>query len=155
MTLWNLPRCEVEDIMKDFVRKSMAVEEYDSIKKTYYYSIHDLQLDYLKYQLVTDSKSEKELHQRLLERYEDVCNTQYHKLPDDGYIYFYLGYHIYKSGSHHLFPTVYLDLQFVGEKIRVTGPADLLVDIKKYLDFIVCEVCCKKSFIMFHMDFNF
>lgn len=140
MTLWNLQRYEVEDIMKDLVRKSMAVEEYDSIKKSYYYSIHDLQLDYLKYQLLQDSKTEKDLHERLLERYVDACSNEFHKLPDDGYIYFYLGYHIYKAGSHHLFPTIYLDLQFVGEKIRVTGPADLLVDIKKYFDFIVCDV---------------
>ncbi|ODN02648.1 Apoptotic protease-activating factor 1 [Orchesella cincta] len=139
MTLWNLKRYEVEDIMKDFVRKSMAVEEYDSNKKTYYYSIHDLQLDYLKYQLIADSKCEKDLHERLMNRYIEVCSSEFHKLPDDGYAFFYLGYHIYKSGFHHLFPTIYLDLQFIGEKIRVTGPADLLVDIKKYFDFIVCE----------------
>lgn len=143
MTLWNLKRYEVEDIMKDFVRKSMAVEEYDSTRKTYVYSVHDLQLDYLKYQLLSDSRNEVELHQRLLARYEEVCNQEYHKLPDDGYIYFYLGYHIYKSGEHHLFPKVYLDLQYIGEKIRVTGPADLLVDIKKYFDFIVSDVMGK------------
>lgn len=47
---------------------------------------------------------------------------------------------MYKSGNHQLFPKVYLNLLFIGQKIRITGPADLLVDIRKYHEFIVADV---------------
>jgi hypothetical protein len=70
----------------------------------------------------------------------DVCNKDFSKLPDDGYIFFYLGYHLYKSKMYSYFPKIYLDLMFIGEKLRITGTADLLQDIRKYLDFIVGEV---------------
>jgi len=83
---------------------------------------------------------DQELHGKLVQRYLENCAYLFHKLPDDNYIYFYLGYHLYKSGKHHFFPEVYLNLLFIGEKIRITGPADLLVDIRKYQEFIVGDV---------------
>lgn len=52
--LWNLQKYEVEDIMKEFVRKSLVIEEYDPQKKVYIYSVHDLLLDYLRTRLVGD-----------------------------------------------------------------------------------------------------
>lgn len=58
MTLWSLQKYEVEDIMKDFVRKSLVIEEYDPVKKIYIYSVHDLLLDYLKTRLVAESELE-------------------------------------------------------------------------------------------------
>lgn len=82
----------------------------------------------------------QESHKRLVDQYVDVCGGEFHKLPDDGYIHFYLGYHLYKSKSYHYFQKIYFDLQFIGEKLRITGPSDLLVDIRKYLDFIVGAV---------------
>ena len=53
-----MQKYEVEDIMKDFVRKSLVIEEYDSQKKTYIYSIHGLLLDYLKTTLLSQKDSE-------------------------------------------------------------------------------------------------
>ena len=42
--------------MKNFVRKSLAVEEYDGDNQMYKYSIHDLQLDYLKGHVDSDTE---------------------------------------------------------------------------------------------------
>lgn len=61
MTLWGKQKFEVEDIMKEFVRKSLAVEEFDPQRKCYVYFIHDLLLDYLKYQLVLEDGREQVL----------------------------------------------------------------------------------------------
>jgi hypothetical protein len=38
------------------------------------------------------------------------------------------------------FPNLYLDLEFIGAKLKVTGPGDLLVDYKKYSSFITGKV---------------
>jgi hypothetical protein len=38
------------------------------------------------------------------------------------------------------FPKLYLDLEFIGDKVKVTGPGDVLVDYKKYSKFIVGDV---------------
>jgi hypothetical protein len=66
MTLWKMQKYEVEDIMKDFVKKSLAVEEYDYHKKCYVYSINNLLLSYLKYQLSSmDSTYDKVLYNYL------------------------------------------------------------------------------------------
>lgn len=45
--------------MKRFVRKTLAIEEYDSQRKCKIYSVHDLQLDYLKFQLFRSEVSEE------------------------------------------------------------------------------------------------
>ena len=52
--MWDVTKWKVEDIMKNFVRKSLAVEEYDDDKNMYKYLVHDLQLDYLKGHLDPD-----------------------------------------------------------------------------------------------------
>ena len=59
MTYWNLDQVEVEDLMTNFMKKSLAQSEYDGTLDSYVYSIHDLQLDYLKSQLKEDSEQER------------------------------------------------------------------------------------------------
>lgn len=135
ITLWKKQRYEVEDIMKFFARKSLVIEEHDSNKSVYIYSVHDLLLDYLKSQLTPEEEQSR--HAKLVYQYLDTCAGDWHRLPDDGYIYFYLCYHLYKAKLTEQFEKAYLSLLFLGEKLRVTGPADLLVDVRKYNDFIV------------------
>ena len=76
------------------------------------------------------------LHGKLVKKYEDKCNSEFHKLQNDCYIHFHIGYHLYKAGRTDLFSSIYLDLNFVGEKLKITGPADLLLDFRKYRSFI-------------------
>ncbi len=45
--------------MTEFCRKSLAVSEYDMTLDSYVYTIHDLQLEYLKSQLRDDEEKEK------------------------------------------------------------------------------------------------
>jgi len=143
--LWSLERYEVEDIMKHFVKKSLICEEVHPSRNWHIYSIHSLQLDYLKYQLQCSSTEEdvgsceRRLHERLISQYQLKCDSEFEKLPDDDYIHFYLGYHLHKSRQVSLFPQIYLNLLFVGEKLRLCGPADLLTDLRKYREFIAGE----------------
>jgi hypothetical protein len=54
--LWGLERYEVEDIMKDFVRKSLASEDFKPDVKWKEYLINNLQLDYVKYQILCEEE---------------------------------------------------------------------------------------------------
>ena len=59
MTYWDANEIEVEDIMTEFLKKSLAQSEFDTNLNSYVYSIHDLQLDFLKHQLREDPQKEK------------------------------------------------------------------------------------------------
>jgi hypothetical protein len=59
MTYWDMDMFEVEDVMTAFLRKSLAQSEFDQTLDSYVYSVHDLQLDFLKSQLKEDEEREK------------------------------------------------------------------------------------------------
>ena len=119
MTYWDMELYEVEDIMTDLLKKSLAESEFDVELDSYIYSIHDLQLDYLKTQLRDDDEKERKLHERFLDQYFRKCNYQYGEIQDDSYIFLNFGYHLYKSGQFDKFPEIYLDLSFVESMLKV------------------------------------
>jgi hypothetical protein len=82
----------------------------------------------------------QELHKKLLDRYKSVSGGKFSNLPNDNYIYFYIGHHLNEAQMWSEFPGLYLDLEFVGAKLKATGPGDLLVDYKKYRRFITRDV---------------
>lgn len=47
-TYWSLDQVEVEDLMTEFTKKSLANSEFDPDLDSTVFTIHDLQLDYLK-----------------------------------------------------------------------------------------------------------
>lgn len=131
-TLWNKTQYEVYHIMDSLANKSLVMKH--KTEKIFLYMVHDIILTFLKIQCKDELEN---LHKELLDRYFDLCRTQtgqldYSLLPNDGYIYYFLGYHIYKANLHHLFPKIFLDLSFVVNKIRFTGPSDLLNDYFNY-----------------------
>ncbi len=67
MTYWDMDMFEVEDIMTEFLRKSLAQSEFDPVLDSYVYSVHDLQLDFLKTQLKEDEEKERDLHRKVLQ----------------------------------------------------------------------------------------
>ncbi|XP_069696583.1 apoptotic protease-activating factor 1-like isoform X2 [Periplaneta americana] len=136
-TLWSKNKYEVEDIMSEFIKKSLAVSKWNELLNSYVYGIHDLLLHYLKNQLEKEKK--KELHRKLLNCYKSVSGSSFSNLPNDNYIYSYIGYHLYEAELWSMFPKLYLDLEFIGSKLKVTGPGDLLVDYKKYSKYIIAD----------------
>lgn len=51
---------------------------------------------------------------------------------DDNYIFYYVGYHLANAKLFHSFEVWYFDLEFIEGKLKVAGPADLLLDYKRY-----------------------
>lgn len=142
--LWNKDVSEVETIMKQLRKKCLIIEDYIYDQKNYVYEIHDLIMDCLRTSVSEDEM--KKLHAEFLKRYHyDNINTTPVELVDDGYIAFYIGYHIHNSKNANnkwsLFNKLYLDLKFLGNKVKLTGPADVILDLQKYGDYIVVDVC--------------
>jgi APAF-1 helical domain len=90
------------------------------------------------------------VHRKLVDAYVSKCGGEFGSLPNDNYIFWFLGYHLYKGGCSHLFPQIYLNLNFIAAKLRATGPSDLLNDFRKYVDYISGKV--RKMFLSIKMN---
>ena len=81
MTYWEMDEFQVEDVLTEFLKKSLAQSEYDPILESYLFHIHDLQLEYLKSQFYAKAKDnadqnedperdlERDLHAKFLDKY--------------------------------------------------------------------------------------
>jgi len=131
----------MEEKISLLVAKSLVVKHVleQSSMCSVLYGIHDLLLDYLKCQL--NSEKHKAAHRKLIDAYMRKCNSDFGALPNDNYIFWFLGYHLYKAEYTEMFPKAYLNLHFISAKLRATGPSDLLNDYRKYGDYISGNVC--------------
>ena len=137
--LWGVDKYEVEDTMNTFLKKCLAVCEADFSRDSLVYTLHDLQLDYLKNRLRDDPDRERVLHRDFVEAYLKRVNHKYEKIKCDGYIFSHLGYHLTMAGLTPLFPDIYLNLGYVEANLKATGPVDILSDYKKYSQYIMGE----------------
>ncbi|XP_032516465.2 uncharacterized protein LOC116769470 [Danaus plexippus] len=143
--LWNKSIIEVESITKQLRSKSLIMEFYDRDQKNYTYEIHDLIMSYL----ISSSNDDevRNMHLNFLRNYDyDVSNGVPVEIADDGYIAFHIGYHLAKTRNAgnmwDLFNKLYLDLRFLGNKVRLTGSADVILDLETYEKYITknCEL---------------
>ncbi|XP_022249946.1 apoptotic protease-activating factor 1-like isoform X1 [Limulus polyphemus] len=145
--LWGKDEFEVEDIMFKICSRSLARMEEEKDKDSYVYSIHDMHLDHLK----STCKDQKALHTKLVNKYLKKCEENglharnYGLLPEDGYIHYFLGYHIYKAELFHLFPEIFLDLKFIQKKLQFCGPSDLLNDYHVYGNYFSTPEAVKEK----------
>lgn len=129
---WKKDKFAVEDIMYELENKSLA--RIIDITNSQVYWIHDLHLDYLK----ENCQDLTALHQKFVDQYLEIClennNYNYGLLPDDKYIYYFLAYHLYKADDDERLEKIFLDLNFVENKLKFAGPNDLLNDYNVYKD---------------------
>lgn len=138
--LWNKEASQVESIMKELRSKSLIIEYYDREHRNYMYEIHDLIMEYLK----STADEVSKLHSDFLNSYNYNSVSPPLDIVDDGYIAFYIGYHIKHTNNFNdkwsLFNKLFLNLKFLGNKVRLTGPADVMSDLQNYEPYIVKHV---------------
>ncbi|XP_065187867.1 apoptotic protease-activating factor 1-like [Sycon ciliatum] len=115
--------------------RSLSITQLDFA----HYSVHDLQLDYLKEQLVSDEQRQ-EYHKRLVEGYSRKCGDRFHELPDDGYVHRYLAFHLMEADMGSRLCSLLVDLRWIEAKLLHCGADDLLND---FMRFIEHEKRCK------------
>ncbi|NEO18480.1 MAG: hypothetical protein F6K53_14480 [Moorea sp. SIO4A1] len=97
-TLWNCNSVKAKKTLRYLRQKALLLPGVSSTKKTNY-RLHDLLHDLARNLLQPElGLSIPEAHQQLVERYQTkIENGLWHTLPDDGYIYNHLTWHLEKA----------------------------------------------------------
>lgn len=66
-------------------------------------------------------------------------------LPQDGYIYYFIGRHLKKSNEVKYFPDLFLDFKFLENKMRCTSLPSTVGDLDTYRDEIIGTDITKRS----------
>ncbi|XP_025153495.1 apoptotic protease-activating factor 1 isoform X2 [Harpegnathos saltator] len=135
----------VEQQMQDLCHKSLAAKKWNKDSKSYIYGVHDLLLSHLRKKLKPDELTQ--LHKSVIEQYRKYCNNDFSKLPNDNYIYSYIGYHLEQAKLYEEFTHLYLNLDFIQAKIIHSGLNDLLLDLKKYRSYITRNINTYEAYV--------
>ncbi|XP_063111486.1 apoptotic protease-activating factor 1 isoform X2 [Cavia porcellus] len=140
--LWDMETEEVEDILQEFVNKSLLF--CDRNGKSFYYYLHDLQVDFL----TEKNRSQlQDLHKKMITQFQ-----RYHQLhtlsPDQEdcmYWYNFLAYHMASANMHKELCALMFSLDWIKAKTQLVGPAHLIHEFVEYRhildekDGAVCE----------------
>ncbi|XP_031714792.1 apoptotic protease-activating factor 1 [Anarrhichthys ocellatus] len=140
--LWDLEPEEVEDILEEFVNKSLLF--VDSNNKPYLYYLHDLQLDFLVEQNRTQLKS---LHNNVVQQYQQHYRDGPPTSGDEECLYWirFLTYHMAKANLFQELYSLLFSLDWVRTKAQLMGPAYLINDYVEYGPILDKENCDVRS----------
>uniref|UniRef100_A0AAQ5Y8I2 Apoptotic protease-activating factor 1 n=1 Tax=Amphiprion ocellaris TaxID=80972 RepID=A0AAQ5Y8I2_AMPOC len=135
--LWDLEPEEVEDILQEFVDKSLLF--VDSHHKPYLYYLHDLQLDFLVEQNRTQLES---LHSKVVRQYQQHYRDGPPTSGDEECLYWirFLTYHMAKANLSQELYSLMFSLDWVSTKSQIMGPAHLINDYVEYGSILDKEV---------------
>ncbi|XP_034091710.1 apoptotic protease-activating factor 1 [Gymnodraco acuticeps] len=127
--LWDLEPEEVEDILEEFVNKSLLF--VDNHNKPYLYYLHDLQLDFLVEQNRTQLES---LHNKVVHQYQQHYRDGPPTSGDEECLYWirFLTHHMAKANLSQELYSLMFSLDWVSIKARIMGPAHLINDYVEY-----------------------
>lgn len=127
--LWDLEPEEVEDILEEFVNKSLLF--VDNHNKPYLYYLHDLQLDFLVEQNRTQLES---LHNKVVHQYQQHYRDGPPTSGDEECLYWirFLTHHMAKANLSQELYSLMFSLDWVSVKARIMGPAHLINDYVEY-----------------------
>ncbi|XP_066561731.1 apoptotic protease-activating factor 1 isoform X1 [Amia ocellicauda] len=127
--LWDLEPEDVEDILQEFVNKSLLFR--DCNQRPYLYYLHDLQLDFLSEQ---NRYRIQELHSKVVHQYQKHYKSGPPTTGDTEchYWFRYLGYHMANGNLAEELYSLLFSLDWVKTKARVMGPAHVINDYVEY-----------------------
>ncbi|XP_043401469.1 apoptotic protease-activating factor 1 isoform X2 [Chelonia mydas] len=127
--LWDMETEEVEDILQEFVNKSLLF--CDRNGKSFHYYLHDLQLDFL---TEKNCNQLQELHKKIVNQY--MKHYQLH-IPtpaqeDCMYWYNFLAYHMASANMQNELCALMFSLDWIKAKTELVGPAHLIHEYVEY-----------------------
>ncbi|XP_076967766.1 apoptotic protease-activating factor 1 isoform X5 [Tamandua tetradactyla] len=139
--LWDMETEEVEDILQEFVNKSLLF--CDRNGKSFHYYLHDLQVDFL----TEKNRSQlQDLHKKIITQFQR--HHQLHPLSPDQedcmYWYNFLAHHMASANMHKELCALMFSLDWIKAKTELVGPAHLIHEFVAYrhiLDEKDCTVC--------------
>ncbi|XP_060742325.1 apoptotic protease-activating factor 1 [Tachysurus vachellii] len=131
--VWGLELEEVEDVLQEFVNKSLLFR--DCNHRPYLYFLHDLQLDFLTEQ---NHKQLPELHAKVVCQYQEA----YRGIPplsgdvEGLYWYRFLPHHMARAKMTKELYSLMFSLDWVQNKAQVMGSAHLINDYVEHGDIL-------------------
>uniref|UniRef100_A0A8C5N8Q5 Apoptotic protease-activating factor 1 n=1 Tax=Gouania willdenowi TaxID=441366 RepID=A0A8C5N8Q5_GOUWI len=135
--LWDLEEEEVEDILHEFVNKSLLF--VDSNTKPYLYYLHDLQLDFL----VEQNRTQLEcLHAKVVRQYQQHYGDRHPTSGEEECLYWirFLTFHMAKANLTQELYSHMFSLDWVSTKSQIMGPAHLINDYVEFGSILDKEV---------------
>ncbi|XP_043825125.1 apoptotic protease-activating factor 1 isoform X1 [Dromiciops gliroides] len=139
--LWDMETEEVEDILQEFINKSLLF--YDRNGKSFRYYLHDLQVDFL---MEKNRDHLQELHRKVVSQFQKHCKV--HALASDQedsmYWYSFLAYHMASADMRQELRDLMFSLDWIKAKTELVGPAHLIHEFMQYghlLDKKDCTIC--------------
>ncbi|XP_072002429.1 apoptotic protease-activating factor 1 isoform X2 [Engystomops pustulosus] len=131
--LWDMESEDVEDMLQEFVNKSLLY--CDRNGKSFLYYLHDLQLDFL---TERNRNQLPALHAKLVSQY---LKRYSHVLPtldqeDCTYWYHYLAYHMAQANMHQELCALLFSFDWIKSKTRLFGPAHLIHEFVHYQNIL-------------------
>uniref|UniRef100_A0ABI7Z8R8 CARD domain-containing protein n=1 Tax=Felis catus TaxID=9685 RepID=A0ABI7Z8R8_FELCA len=127
--LWDMETEEVEDILQEFVNKSLLF--CDRNGKSFCYYLHDLQVDFL---IEKNRNQLQDLHKKLITQFQR--HHQPHTLSPDQedcmYWYNFLAYHMASANMHKELCALMFSLDWIKAKTELVGPAHLIHEFVEY-----------------------
>uniref|UniRef100_A0A671FVT4 Apoptotic protease-activating factor 1 n=1 Tax=Rhinolophus ferrumequinum TaxID=59479 RepID=A0A671FVT4_RHIFE len=127
--LWDMETEEVEDILQEFVNKSLLF--CDRNGKSFRYHLHDLQVDFLTEKNRTQLQ---DLHKKIITQFQRY--HQPHTLSSDQedcmYWYSFLAYHMASANMHKELCALMFSLDWIKAKTELVGPAHLIHEFMEY-----------------------
>uniref|UniRef100_A0A8C8XGW8 Apoptotic peptidase activating factor 1 n=1 Tax=Panthera leo TaxID=9689 RepID=A0A8C8XGW8_PANLE len=127
--LWDMETEEVEDILQEFVNKSLLF--CDRNGKSFCYYLHDLQVDFL---IEKNRNQLQDLHKKLVTQFQR--HHQPHTLSPDQedcmYWYNFLAYHMASANMHKELCALMFSLDWIKAKTELVGPAHLIHEFVEY-----------------------
>ncbi|XP_027535745.1 apoptotic protease-activating factor 1 isoform X2 [Neopelma chrysocephalum] len=127
--LWDMETEEVEDILQEFVNKSLLF--CDRNGKSFHYYLHDLQLDFL----TEKNRNElQELHKNIVNQYKKYykLKTPVPSQEDCMYWYNFLAYHMAGANMQQELRDLMFSLGWIKAKTELVGPAHLIHEYVEY-----------------------
>ncbi|XP_029969106.1 apoptotic protease-activating factor 1 [Salarias fasciatus] len=127
--LWDLEPEDVEDILHEFVNKSLLFVDNNNKPSLYY--LHDLQLDFL----VEQNRAQLEaLHTKVVRQYQQRYREAPPTSRDEESLYWirFLTLHMAKANLSQELNSLLFSLDWISIKSQVLGPAHLIND---YVEF--------------------
>uniref|UniRef100_A0A4W5RFP8 Apoptotic peptidase activating factor 1 n=1 Tax=Hucho hucho TaxID=62062 RepID=A0A4W5RFP8_9TELE len=127
--LWDLELEEVEDVLQDFVNKSLLFR--DCHHRPYLYYLHDLQLDFL---TEMNRSGLESLHTKVVRQYQQRYSQGPPTSGDEECLYWFrfLTYHMAKANLTQELYSLMFSLDWVRTKAQIMGPAHLINDYVEY-----------------------
>lgn len=139
--LWDMETEEVEDILQEFVNKSLLFCDRNGNSFRYY--LHDLQVDFL-----TEKNRDQlqDLHKKVITQFQRYYQPHTLSLDQEDCMYWYsfLTYHMASANMHKELCALMFALDWIKAKTEFAGPAHLIHEFVEYrhiLDEKDCAVC--------------